>query len=128
MTEPVRVETTKVDPVLREVLSPKALNVLRTVLAYGELGRRHSEELESAKEEVFSEDDWVWACADGTGYVRALLIDDDAIAQYSAEELEDVISDVLIEASERGKATGMEIMERQQQASAEFFEQVKDLI
>lgn len=103
MSQPSRpafnLDQVKVDPLLLDVLSPKALGVLKGALGQAELGRRHSDELESVKEEVFSEDSHVWAVSDGMGFIRGLMIDDEALTSMSAEELEDTISDVLAEAS-----------------------------
>lgn len=95
-----------IDPSIRESLSPKALAVVQELQAHYSAGRALSEAVENVKEEVFSDDDLVWATADGYGYLRALMIDDEALSRYSLEELEDVISDVMVEASGRGLAVG----------------------
>ena len=62
--------------------------------------------LAAVKAEAYSEDESVWACADGQGFVEALMIDDKAIAANTVEDLEDLISDALIDASARGQAEG----------------------
>lgn len=129
MSQPARatfsLDQVKVDPLLQEVLSPKALGVLKGALGQAELGRRHSDELEAVKEEVFSGDSSVWAVSDGMGFIRALMIDDEALTALSAEELEDTISDVLAEASGRGQATGMAICRRQDEESAALYGQIQ---
>lgn len=118
-------EQVKVDPLLLDVLSPKALGVLKGALGHAELGRRHSEELDAVKEEAFSEDGRVWAVADGVGFIRGLMIDDEAVTAMSAEELEDAISDVLADASGRGQAAGAAICRRQDQEWSQLAEQIR---
>ncbi|MEX3645229.1 YbaB/EbfC family nucleoid-associated protein [Mycolicibacterium porcinum] len=62
--------------------------------------------LAAVKAEAYSADEAVWACADGQGFVEALMIDDKAIAANTVQDLEDLISDALVDASSRGQAEG----------------------
>lgn len=62
--------------------------------------------LAAVKAEAYSADESVWACADGQGFIEALMIDDMAITANTVEDLEDLISDALIDASARGQAEG----------------------
>ena len=72
-------------------------------------GAKITEQIDDVREEGLSPDELVWACADGQGFIKALVIDNEAIVDYSCEELEDLISDVMIEASGRGQAVGLEL-------------------
>lgn len=91
---------------LKAYLSPKSLAVLDEVRRLRAIGARVTEGIDAIKEEAFSDGDVVWACADGQGFIRALAIEDDAVSMYSAEELEDLISDCMIDACGRGQAAG----------------------
>lgn len=95
-----------IDPAVKEFLSPKALAVVQQLQATHAAGQWLSDAVDSVKEEVFAGGDRVWVAADGQGYLRAMMIDDEALATYTLEELEDVISDAMIEASGRGLAIG----------------------
>ncbi|ART74385.1 hypothetical protein BTO20_37845 (plasmid) [Mycobacterium dioxanotrophicus] len=97
------------DVIAREYLSPTARKVLQDVLDIRDRGREISAQVDSVREEGKSADETIWACCDGQGFLRDLEIDDDAIAEYSAEELEDLISDAMVEASGRGQAVGEEL-------------------
>lgn len=66
--------------------------------------------LDAAKAEAYSHDESVWACADGRGLIDALMIDDETIARCSVDELEDVISDALVDASARGQFIGRRVL------------------
>lgn len=93
------------DAFLREHLSPKALEVLTEANRIRAVAARLTEGVDAVKEEAFSEADLVWACADGQGFIRALAIEDEALT-YPIEDLEDLISDCLVDASARGQAAG----------------------
>ncbi|WP_454793759.1 hypothetical protein [Mycolicibacterium lutetiense] len=98
------------DEIEREFLSPRAKEVLGTLYSIRDEGAALDVAVNNAREESTSPDGTIWACADGQGFIRALVIDDEAIRDYSAEELEDLISDVMIEASGRGQAVGEELV------------------
>lgn len=97
------------DQIVRDYLSPKAQEVVSTLLAIRDEGARITKEVEDVREEGLSSDESVWACANGLGFITGLVIDDEAIAENSCEELEDLISDALVEASGRGQAVGEEL-------------------
>lgn len=94
------------ESLLRESLSPKALAVLATARELQDRGARLTAAVDAVKEEVYSPDGDVWATADGQGFVTALMIDDAALTGRTVEEVEDIISDVLVDASGRGQAAG----------------------
>ena len=94
------------ESLLRESLSPKALAVLATARELQDRGARLTTAVDAVKEEVYSPDGDVWATADGQGFITALMIDDAALTGRTVEEVEDVISDVLVDASGRGQAAG----------------------
>ncbi|ETZ55295.1 hypothetical protein MAHJHV58_00190 [Mycobacterium avium subsp. hominissuis] len=99
-----------IDETLRDVLSPKSLAVLEGVQALQSVGTRYAESVDAVREEALSPDSDVWACADGQGFIQAIMIDDDALSgRYTLEELEDAISDVMIDASGRGQAAGEQL-------------------
>lgn len=97
------------DEITREFLSPRAKQVLGTLYSIRDEGAARTAAVNEVREESTSPDETVWACADGQGYIKALVIDDEAIRANTAEELEDLISDVMIEASGRGQAVGEEL-------------------
>ncbi|WP_454793758.1 YbaB/EbfC family nucleoid-associated protein [Mycolicibacterium lutetiense] len=66
--------------------------------------------LASVKAEAYSPGESVWACADGQGFIEALMIDDAAIVASTVEELEDLISDAMLDASARGQSAGTEAL------------------
>ncbi|MGD9622313.1 MAG: hypothetical protein AB7G47_20005 [Mycolicibacterium sp.] len=105
-----------IDPAALEHLSPKALAVVQKLQAHYAAGQWLSDAVDNVKEEVYAADDHVWACADGQGYLRALMIDDEAMASHTLEELEDVISDAMVEASGRGLARGEEFSREHERA------------
>ncbi|MBU8817565.1 YbaB/EbfC family nucleoid-associated protein [Mycolicibacterium goodii] len=96
----------EIDKILEENLSPKAMQVYREARQRQAVGAKLSEDIAAVKAEAYSPNDDVWACADGQGFITALMIDDDAIVNNSLEELEDLISDTMVEASGRGQAAG----------------------
>jgi DNA-binding protein YbaB len=104
------VEKVELEPLLREYLSPKAQEVVRTLRTIEAEGAKLSEEIAGVKEEAFSAGEQVWACADGQGFITALMIDDDAISNSTLEELEDLISDTMIDASGRGQIRGEQLL------------------
>lgn len=97
---------------MSEDLSDAAMRVFMTGYARergtGSPPRRQA--LAAAKAEAYSPGEAVWACADGRGFIEALMIDDEAIRANSVEELEDLISDALIDASTAGQAAGAEVL------------------
>ncbi|PQM49168.1 Nucleoid-associated protein YbaB [Mycobacterium talmoniae] len=110
----------EVDEVLRENLSPKALGVLQTARAVQAAGAELSDAVAAVREDACSPEGDVWACADGQGFLTALMIDDAAMSRYTVEELEDVISDALVDASGRGQAAGEAVL-------GKLDEKIKDL-
>lgn len=96
-----------VDETLRDVLSPKALAVLRSARELKRVGTSFSQSLDEVREEAFSDTEDVWSAANGNGFNVALAIDDAVLSgKYSLEEVEDLISDAMIDASGLGQAVG----------------------
>lgn len=99
----------EIEQIVRDYLSPRAQKVVSDLFKIRDEGAKISEAVNSVREEGWSEDESVWACADGQGFIKALVIDDEAIRDNSAEELEELITDAMIEASGNGQAVGEEL-------------------
>ena len=96
-----------IDESLREVLSPKALATLEAARALERVAAAFREQIAAVRAEGVSPAGDVWSVADGEGFLVSLAIDDTALAgTYTLEDLEDVISDAMIDASGRGQAAG----------------------
>jgi DNA-binding protein YbaB len=93
------------------LLSPKARSVLRWAQSLRETAESVTHAIGRVQAEAFAGEDAVWACADGSGYLRALMIDDTALATYAIEDLEDLISDAMAEACGRGQAAGEAVLD-----------------
>lgn len=94
----------------RDVLSPTALATLQLVRKAEDVQARFVDALDSLRREAFSPDEDVWSAADGHGHVRALMIDDEVLGgKYQLEEVEDVVSNAMIDASGRGYAAGRQV-------------------
>ncbi|MDM2402129.1 hypothetical protein PP613_23630 [Mycobacteroides abscessus] len=94
----------------REVLTPKAYAVLQEARAEAEAGEKSKAAIYGVKEDKFSDDDSVWACANGLGEIGALMIDDEAITDNSLEALEDLVSETMAAASGAGQAVGWQLV------------------
>lgn len=95
------------DDALRSVLSPKVIEVLRQTRAIEDAQAQFFRALDEAREEAFSPEGDVWSVATGKGENVALAIDDAVLSgKYTLEEVEDLVSDTMIDASGLGLAAG----------------------
>lgn len=98
------------DETLRDLLSPTALAAREVALALSRAARQHLDALAAVREEASSPDGDVWSAANGEGQLVALAIDDSVLGgQYTLEDIEDLVSDAMIDASGRGLAVGERI-------------------
>lgn len=104
----------------REVLSPHAHGVLSLARGQAEAGAKCKADMVAVKKEAFSDDNTVWACANGFGHPDALMIDDNAIVDNDVEDLADKISDTMIDASGYGQAAGWKIQSDYDEAMKEL--------
>lgn len=96
-----------VDETLRDVLSPKALAMLDLIRSVEHVGAQWRQSIDEVREEAFSAESDVWSVANGFGFNVGLAIDDAVLSgKYSVEEVEDLISDAMIDASGLGQAVG----------------------
>lgn len=95
------------DDSLRAVLSPKVIEVLRQSRAIEDAQAQFFRALDEAREEAFSPQEDVWSAATGKGENVALAIDDTVLSgKYTLEEVEDLISNTMIDASGLGLYAG----------------------
>ncbi len=106
----------------RDLLSPTAIATLQMVHKAEDVQARFVQALDGVRREAFSPEEDVWSAADGHGRVRALMIDDEVLGgKYDLEEVEDVVSNAMIDASGRGYAAGRQVEAEFEAASlAEF--------
>lgn len=101
----------------KENLPQSALNLLAKAAAFKALADKDARNMGKAHGEDQSADGTVWASADGRGWLLELDIEDAAL-DGSPEEVESVISDVLVTASGRGQAVG-DVLRREMDEAAE---------
>ena len=96
---------------LRDVLSPTALGVLEAGLAAARAAESFVASLSEIRAEGCSDSGEVWAAADGQGFCVALSIADTVLlGGYALEEVEDLISDAMIDAAGAGLAAGEQLL------------------